>query len=341
MSSVNPAVKDVLKRGALVAAANWPVALVQWAADSLFKLLIAAPLVGGTVLVVVVIGADPSPLLVLGWRELAATLVTSLLSYPVLLAAFLASLSVVVAGGSLCVFLVKGGTVGVLVAAERAAGAIESRPLRLDAVQAASAFTLDRFVAAAGHLFPRYARLGAALLVAYLGSGGFYLALLLGSRSLVDTWIAPALLTLAFAGWITIVNFLYLLTQVVIAADDCGVGTGARRVLAFLRRERWAVAAVFLVVLAVVVLATGASILAMAALGLIAFVPFLGLTVLPLQLLAWLFRGLVFQFIGLAPVGAYVSLYRRFCRTSAAPEPTPVPARVHAGAALCRPPQAS
>jgi hypothetical protein len=59
-----------------------------------------------------------------------------------------------------------------------------------------------------------------------------------------------------------------------------------------------------------VVVATGASILATAALGLIAFVPLFGLTVLPLQLLAWVLRGLVFQYIGLASIGAYLKLYR-------------------------------
>ena len=47
-----------------------------------------------------------------------------------------------------------------------------------------------------------------------------------------------------------------------------------------------------------------------AALGLIAFVPFVGLAVLPLQLLAWVFRGVVFQFLGLTSVGAYLRLYR-------------------------------
>ena len=47
-----------------------------------------------------------------------------------------------------------------------------------------------------------------------------------------------------------------------------------------------------------------------AALGLISFVPLLGLTVLPLQLGAWLFRGLVFQYVGLASIGAYLKLYR-------------------------------
>jgi hypothetical protein len=34
------------------------------------------------------------------------------------------------------------------------------------------------------------------------------------------------------------------------------------------------------------------------------------LTVLPLQLLALLFRALVFQYIGLSSVGAYLRLYR-------------------------------
>jgi hypothetical protein len=43
----------------------------------------------------------------------------------------------------------------------------------------------------------------------------------------------------------------------------------------------------------------------------ISFVPLLGVAVLPLQLVAWLFRGLVFQYIGLSAVGAYVKLYRR------------------------------
>jgi hypothetical protein len=110
--------------------------------------------------------------------------------------------------------------------------------------------------------------------------------------------------------WITIVNLLYLLVQIVIAADDCSVSVAARRVGAFLRHERRGVAGVFVVVLGLVALATGASVLATAALGLIAFVPFVGLAVLPLQLLAWIFRGIVFQYLGLTSIGAYVRLYR-------------------------------
>jgi hypothetical protein len=300
--------KDVLKRGALVAVANWPVAIVQAIADSLFKLLVAAPLIGGIFLVALVVGAEPIELMSLEWRQLAATIASSLLVRPVVLAAWVASLAVVLVGGSLFVFLVKGGTVSVLVRGERQAGPIEQPPLMVERVARASAFSADGFAESALALFPRYARLGAVLMAVYLASGGTYLVLLV--RTAGSGWGAPALLTAVFVAWITLVNLVYLLTQIVIAADDCSVAVAAGRVSAFLRREIRAVGGVFLVVLALVAFATGASVLATAALWLVGFVPFFGLTVLPLQLLAWVLRGLVFQFIGLSSVGAYVKLYR-------------------------------
>src|SRR6185503_19717735 len=159
-------------------------------------------------------------------------------------------------------------------------------------------------------LFPRYARLGIALMTVYFVSGPMYLVAVLASRNAGDSWGMTALLTAAFVSWITILNFLYLLTQIVIAAENCSVAAAMRRVVQFLRRARGPVAAVFLVVLAIVVFATGASLIATAALGLISFVPLLGLTVLPLQLGAWLFRGFVFQYVGLSSLGAYLKLYR-------------------------------
>ncbi len=108
------------------------------------------------------------------------------------------------------------------------------------------------------------------------------------------------------------VNLFYLLVQIVVAADDCSVPAAIRRVAAFVRAERRHVATIFLLVLAVVAAATGASLVATAALGLVAFVPFFGLAAILLQLLAWLLRGLVFQYLGLAAVGAYLKLYRGF-----------------------------
>lgn len=301
--------KPTLKRGALVAAANWPVIVVQAIADSLFKALIAMPLIGGIFLVALVVGADPGALISLGWRDLVPTIIGALLSRPVVLTAFLGSLAIVVIGGSLFVFLVKGGTVGILVRGERAAGAVERPPLHFRQVSRASAFSIERFVESARALFPRYARLGAILMAVYLASGTAYLAAVVASRS-AGGWGIAALLTGAFVGWITVVNLLYLLMQVVIAADDCSVASAARRVAAFVRRDKGPVLAVFLVILSLVVFAQGASLLVTAALGLIGFIPIVGLTVLPLQLLAWLFRALVFQYIGLSSVGAYARLYR-------------------------------
>ena len=62
-------------------------------------------------------------------------------------------------------------------------------------------------------------------------------------------------------------------------------------------------------ILALMLMATGASILATTQLGLIGFVPFVGLAALPLQVFAWLVRGVVFQFVGLTGVATYVRMH--------------------------------
>jgi hypothetical protein len=57
--------------------------------------------------------------------------------------------------------------------------------------------------------------------------------------------------------------------------------------------------------------ATLVSALAWSGVGLIAFVPLVGLAVFPLQIAALIVRGLVFEYIGLTSLGAYLTLYRR------------------------------
>jgi len=304
--------KSSLKRGALMAAANWHVMLVQATGDSLFKVLVAVPIVGGIFLVALVLGTEPVALMSLEWREMAATTVAALLSHPVVLVAFLLAVGVVGVGGSLFVFLLKAGTVAVLVRSEREAEPIEDAPLHIESLVRAGRFSVDFFIEASGRLFPRFARLGLILMAVYGASVAAYLGLVMASRSAGESWGMTALFTAGFVAWITVVNLLYLLTQIVLAADDCTVAAAAPRVIAFLRHERGMVIRVFLVILALVVGATGASFVAAGLLSLIAFVPFVGLAVLPLQLVAWVLRALVFQYIGLTSVGTYVQLYRRF-----------------------------
>ena len=55
-------------------------------------------------------------------------------------------------------------------------------------------------------------------------------------------------------------------------------------------------------------IATAASILATAGLGLIAWVPLVGLAVLPLQAAAWLLRGIVFEYLALAGEAVIVAV---------------------------------
>ena len=321
--------KPILKRGCLVAAANWQLTLVQSTADSLFKLLLAVPVVGGVFLVALAVGAEPGSLFELTWGEFLGTIVGSLLSHPVTLALFLLSLGTMVVGGSLFVFLIKGGTVGVLVAGERVAGPIEEPPLHFETVARAARFSIELFVERAQALFRRYAKLGLALMVVYMVTGLVYLGGVVMNRATGGSLFVAALFTVGFVGWITVVNVLYLLVQIIMAADDCGVRAATRRTLTFIRRERAPLGGIFVVVLAMVIVATGASFLAAASLSVITFVPFLGpflgLAVLPLQLLAWMLREVVFQYIGLSSVVAYLKLYRDFSARS-----QPLAARVPA-----------
>jgi hypothetical protein len=314
--------KDCLKRGALVTAANWHVVLVQFVADALFKTLMAVPVVGGMFLAVLLVGGEASDLLALPVSEIVPTMASVLLAQPAALAAFLAAVALVVVGGSLLMFLVKGGTVSVLVAAERSAGAIEHPPLRLPAFHRATQFSLERFTGGAVQLFARYTALGIGLMLIYLVSTLASLAFVFGGPEASGDWrLVAAAASVVLVAWITVVNFFYLLFQIVIAADDCSVQQAVGRVASLLRTEMRTVALIFLSTLGLVVLTTAASILATAALGLIAFVPLVGLAALPLQLIAWLMRGVVFQFIALTAVVAYIRVYRSLSEHSATTGP--------------------
>jgi hypothetical protein len=317
-------IKAALKRGALVAAANWPVALIQAAADGVFKLWIAVPLLGGVLLVTLVIGGGADSLEAGDWRVLATQIVTSLASRRLVLLAFVLSLTVVVIGGSLFVFLVKAGTVGVLVRGERHAPPIDESGLDGATFAGASAFSIELFIESARRLFSRYARLGFVLMTIYAGSAAAYVTLVIAAGKGDAGWWIPSVAAGLFVVWTTLVNFVYLLVQLVIASDDCSVTEAARRVRAFVAVDYRTAGCIFIVVLGMVLLATVASLLAFAALGLVLVLPFLWLAAVPLQLLAVIVRAVVFQFIALTSIGAYAQLYREFADGRSRTAPTPM-----------------
>jgi hypothetical protein len=319
--TTTPGLKAALKRGALLAAANWPLVIVQFVAESSLKLLLAVPIVGGAFLVALLLDTSLTDLLTGDVRQIVTAIISALTANPAALIAFVTATLLVLVGGSTLTFVVKGGTVALLAEAEAIAGPIERPPLRLEPLQRASVVGIEPFVAGCARLWRRYVRIGFGLLVIYALTAGLYLAFVFGGYELAANsalmlgWTAgAALASSALIVWITLLNFFYLMTQMVVAVEDVPVRTGLRLALEFVWGHFREVAAVFGVVLVGVVVATAASILATAGLGLIAFVPLVGLAVLPLQLAAWLLRGIVFEYLALAALGAYLSHYRWYRR---------------------------
>ena len=325
--------RHLLKRGALLAAANWQAVAIQFVAETTFQVLLAVPVIGAAILVAVLLGADLASLLQENLRDMFTTIAGALLSEPVALVAFITAFAVVLLGGSVLMFVVKGGTVEVFAAANAAAGPIEHQPLTLDLLRHASGFTLERFTTGCSRLFRRYIALGIALMAVYALSVAAYLAFVVygyhvaQSRALILGWTFIAALAAALLiAWITIVNLLYLLLQIAMAVEGVGLGEAIRAIARFIRVELRELAAVFVVVVVLVGAATLASALAWSGVGLIAFVPLVGLAVFPLQLAALLVRGVVFEYLGLTALCAYLSLYQGYVGRRAEPVAATVPA---------------
>jgi hypothetical protein len=314
-----PGLKATLKRGALVAAANWPLVAVQFVAESTLKLLLAVPVVGGIFLVVLLLGANADELLAGDVREVVTEVFAAMRHNIPALVAFSVAFTIVLLGGSALTFLVKGGSVALLATAEAQAGPLERPPVRLQTVRRASVVAIEPFLNGCERLWRRYIKLGACLLGIYGITAITYLGFVVGGFSLVGNagvllgWtVATALASSVLIVWITLVNVFYLLTQMVIAVEDVGVRNGMRRAFQFVRESLREIAGIFGVVLLLATIATIASIVATAGFGLINLIPILGLAVLPLQIAAWLVRGFVFQYIALTALCAYLTQYRHY-----------------------------
>lgn len=308
--------KLAIKRGAVLSLANWPVIVVQFVAESTFKLLLAVPVVGGVFLVALALGGDVNELLGVDLGASATRVAAALALHPAALAGFLVSGLVMVLGGSVVMFVLRGGTMSVLVAAQRHAGPIERYPLRLPLVRRASRARVEVFMDGLRHVRRRFLRLGFLLLGVYGASGGLFLLVVvagyraLGAEGFAAAWTAMAA---GFSGvlvaWITLVNTAYLVVQVIVVAADVSIRRAARIALGLVRQQPHLMLGIFAVTIGLVGIATVVSVVTTAGLGLMSFVPFVGLTVLPLQLVAWLLRGLLFQYLTLTSAGAYLTVY--------------------------------
>src|SRR5689334_17196680 len=123
--------RHLLKRGALLVAANWQTVAIQFVAQTTFQVLLAVPVIGAAILVAVLLGTDLADLLQQNLREMFSTIAGALMSEPVALVAFITAFTLVLLGGSALMFVVKGGVITVLLAANAATEAIERRPLSI------------------------------------------------------------------------------------------------------------------------------------------------------------------------------------------------------------------
>lgn len=310
--------RAAIKRGFLVVSANWPIVVIDFAVESLARVALILPVIGGALMVTAVAGGDLRTMLAGGLFEAADVVIGSLTSAPLALIAFLLALAMVAVGGEAVQFVVKAGTLSVIVRADREAGEIQRLPLGADSLRRARTFRLEVLVEAGRRFARRGVVLSLWLGLAYTVVGVFYLGLvsqgLPGIGSIwMPAWSAMVLgATSAAVVAIGIANLAYTLLRVVIVTDDCSIGTAVRRLGKFAIEDARQVIGVFAVIGAIELVAAAVALLATAALAPIGYIPVVGLVMLPLQAAVWLLRALLFQWLALASVAAYQTQYRRF-----------------------------
>ena len=312
-------IRAALTRGAVVTLANWPVVLVEFVVETAYKAALGVPILGGAFMVALLLGVDVRSFvgeeLVSAADQILARLATS----PAALIAFLAALAIVGVGGAITMYVVKAGTLAVLVTGEGRAPELYRRPGGIGVMREASSYSLPALWEAVRHFERRAAVLAFWLGGAYVLIGcGYLLAVGWGARVVAESaWSAawPLLVLVATSAavvGVTAANLLFDLARVVIVTDDCGVRVALARVRAFLLEDARQVLGIFGAMGTILLLATAASITATAGLALVAWVPLAGLLFVPLQVAFWIMRGLLFEYMGLVTLSAYQTQYRRF-----------------------------
>ena len=311
--------RAALKRGALVTAANWPVVFVDFTLESLYKFAVGVPVIGGAFMVRVLLGSDVHTVFDEGLRSAADLVMGAFGSSPAALTAFLFAVAFVALGGALIMFPIKAGTLAILAAGERRAGDIERPPLRLDAIRRAHAYDLGAFVAAVQRFARRAVTLAVWLGLAYaavgiLWVGAVALSLqLAGDPRWAGAW--PLIVLIATSAAIiavTAINLACDLLRVIVVTDDCAVRVAARRLRTFFIADTRQVLGIFAIISILMLIALAIAVPLAASLTFVAWVPVVGLLAAPLQIVGWLIRGLVFQYMGLTALSAYQTQYRRF-----------------------------
>jgi hypothetical protein len=203
--------------------------------------------------------------------------------------------------------------------------------VHLDALRNAYVYDLATIVDATRRFARRSGLLAAGLSLSYLIIGWGYITALGVSFRIAEktTWASawPLLVLVATSTSVvavTAINLAFDLLRVIVITDDCRIRTAVRRLRAFLIADARQVLGIFGVVGLLVTAAMAVSVVTTAGLTFVAWVPFVSLIAVPLQVAAWLVRGLVFQYVGLTALAAYQTQYRRFTGPDSQPLTTPL-----------------
>lgn len=323
--------RAALKHGALIVAANWPVVLIEFALESLYKFVLAVPVIGGALMVAVLVGDDFGTIFGQGVRNAADLIVSALFTAPSALWTFFAAVALVAVGGAVVMYIVKSGTLAVIVASEAVAGELHEGPIHLEMLRRAYAYDLAAVLAAARRFASRSAWLALGLSASYITLGvGYVMALGWALRLAAQTTWAPAwpLLVLLSTSTgvigVTAANLAFDLLRVIVVSDDCSLRVAFSRLRAFLVADARQVLGIFGVVGLIVSAAMAVSVVTTAGLTFVAWVPFASLIAIPLQVIAWFVRGVVFQYVGLGALSAYQTQYRRFSGAGGRSVVTPI-----------------
>ena len=223
-------------------------------------------------------------------------------------------------------FVIKAGTLAILVAGERLAPEGDGTPIRLDWLARSAAYRVEDLLTAISHFRGRAIALAVGLAVSYVGVAFGYALLMRAAFGLtadpvwVNVWpLAVAVITSTGLVTVAAINLFYDLTRIVLVVEDCSLVAAGRKLWRFLVADVRHVLGIFGVMGAVGAVATAVALVATAGLALISWVPIVGLVVFPLQIVAWLLRGLIFQFMDLMTMVAYEAQYRRFAGIDSRP----------------------
>jgi hypothetical protein len=304
-----------LKHGAATVLGSWPIIVIDFSIESVYKIALAVPVIGGAFMVAVLFDLDFGSLVGPGASSAFDVVFNALAAAPSAFGAFLAAVGLVGVGGLGLMYVVKTGTLAVLV--------------RRDA-ETASSITIKELVESSRRYARRASVLGVGLGVAYLAIGwGF---VVLSARGLdavaASNWPGawPALVLAVTAAAVLVAACAGLacdLLRVILVSDDCTLAGAARRLPGFLGRDGRHVVLVCAVMSLGSATAMAIGLMVTASLALVAWVPVVGLIVVPLEAAAWAARGLILQTMSLSTMAAYARRYRQAREGSAAVGATP------------------